>query len=263
MFKTTLHQSSGFFSRFILVLVILGVALLPNASQADASFVIPTMDIINVVAQKSVTIRANNWPANETFTVRMGNFGSLAVGGTVIATTTNGTDVSFVVTYAIPENLKNEYMIAIRTDSSTGFFYSYNWFYNINSDPQPGLVDPPPSGTTPTKTPKSGSTVMPFTIPVYNGIPSFSIISVADDNTVTITTSNFPAKQTFTVSMAEYGLPGLGGVEVATTESGNGGKFEATYTIPDSLKSLFQIAIRMNSSAGYYSYNWFYNTAAE
>jgi hypothetical protein len=78
-----------------------------------------------------------------------------------------------------------------------------------------------------------------------------------------IHTNNFPPNEKFTVSMGNFGTYALNGVVVGTTDSGAGGSFEATYTIPDSLKGLGMIAIRMDNPTGYYySYNWFYNNTA-
>jgi len=93
------------------------------------------------------------------------------------------------------------------------------------------------------------------------GIPTFSIQSVRTDQSVTILTQNFPAGQTFTVTMGAMGTMGIDGYQVASANSGAGGSFTATYTIPEQLKGSYQIAIRLQSAQGYYSYNWFYNNA--
>ena len=47
-----------------------------------------------------------------------------------------------------------------------------------------------------------------------------------------------------------------------TTNSGVGGTFTATYPIPAQLAGTPQIAIRLQSASGYYSYNWFFNATA-
>lgn len=91
-------------------------------------------------------------------------------------------------------------------------------------------------------------------------VPTFSIVSVAPDQSVTIQTFNFPANDTFSVLMGPIGSKGINGIQVATTASGKGGSFQATYTIPAALKGSYQIAIRLQSPySGYYAYNWFYN----
>jgi len=56
------------------------------------------------------------------------------------------------------------------------------------------------------------------------------------------------------------GTRGVGGVQVATVDSGAGGTLDLTFNIPDYLKGQYQIAIRMQSpTSGYYAFNWFYN----
>ena len=217
----------------LLLAIVLITALFTPAPGTAQAYAIPTFSIIKVVKDTSVTIRTQNFPASQLFTVRMGAYGTLGIGGVVVATTNSGAGGTFEETYSIPDSLKGSYRIAIRMDSASGY-YSYNWFVNDKG-----------------AAPSTG----------YTGIPTFSIKAVDTDKTVTIRTKNFPANQTFTVRMGAYGTLGLGGVVVATTNSGAGGVFEETYTIPDSLKGRQRIAIRMDSPAGYYSYNWFWNNS--
>ena len=95
-------------------------------------------------------------------------------------------------------------------------------------------------------------------------IPTFSITSVVTDTTVTIQTANFPANQNFVVTMGPFGSKGINGIVVATTNSGAGGSFSATYNIPAQLKGSYQIAVRLQTSHAYpfFAYNWFYNNTA-
>jgi len=206
----------------------------------------PYFFIESVVKDTSVTIKAHNFPAKDTFTVRMGKYGTLGVGGTVVTTTDSGTGGSFTATYNIPAKYKGLARIAIRLESPTSGYYAYNWFYNNNA---------PAPAPTPGPTPTPG--------PVYTGIPTFTIVSVVKDTSVTIKTKNFPADDSFTVRMGKYGTLGIGGKVVATTDSGDGGSFTVTYNIPASLKGSARIAIRLQSpTTGYYAYNWFYNNTA-
>jgi hypothetical protein len=101
---------------------------------------------------------------------------------------------------------------------------------------------------------------VPAAVKAYSGIPTFSIVSVITDAKVTIQTNNFPANKDFKVLLGVYGTRGVGGTQIATTNSGSGGAFQVTYTIPDAFKGLNRIAIRLEAtSGGYYAYNWFYN----
>jgi hypothetical protein len=154
-----------------------------------------------------------------------------------VATTNSGDGGSFTATYTIPDKYKGLSRIAIRLESPTSGYYAYNWFYN---------------NTAPAASPTPG--------PVYSGIPTFSIVSVVKNTSVTIKTKNFPADDSFKVRMGKYGTLGIGGKVVATTDSGDGGSFTVTYSIPSSLKGSGRIAIRLVSpTTGYYAYNWFYN----
>ena len=94
-------------------------------------------------------------------------------------------------------------------------------------------------------------------------IPTFSILSVVEDESVTIQTSNFPAETRFQVRMGKSGTGGVDGILVETMNSRNGGSFVTTFEIPEKLQGEEQIAIRLESSTGYYSYNWFDNDTFE
>jgi hypothetical protein len=208
---------------------------------------IPTFAISAVTADSTVTIAANNFPPNQKFTVRMGKYGTLGVGGTIVATTETDGGGAFTAKYDIPDGLKDQERIAIRLDSAQGY-YAYNWFWNSTG------------ATAPAATPVPGSPTVAPAAPKYTGYPYFSIQAVVKDSKVTINARHFPAGQTFTVRMGAYGTLAIGGTAIATMDSGAGGDFVATYDLPASVKGLDRIAIRMDSAAGYYAYNWFWNT---
>jgi len=212
---------------------------------------IPTFSITTVVKGTSVTLHTKNFPAGQTFTARMGKFGTKAVGGTIVGTTSSGSGGAFDVTYTIPSALASEALIAVRLDSPQGFF-AYNWFYNANATI-------PVTGSTPTVAPTPGVTSTP--VPGTSAIPLIFIKSVVKDTSVTITGSHFPKAQTFIVRMGAFGTKGVNGIQVATFDSGSGGSFTATYSIPAALAGRSQIAIRLETADGhFFSYNWFYNT---
>lgn len=228
-------------------LALLFIVMLALAVGSVAAQTIPTISIVAVERDQTVTIRTDNFPANRAFTVRMGPMGTKAIDGTVVATTDSGSGGSFDATYNIPAALHGSGQIAIRMDAPGGY-YSFNWFYNSTS-----------SGSAATATPVPSTTPAPTGTPGAN-IPSFDIASVQRDSSVTIRTDNFPANQAFTVRMGALGTRGVDGVVVATTDSGAGGTFDATYSIPESMQGRATIAIRLESSSGYYAYNWFYNS---
>jgi hypothetical protein len=164
--------------------------------------------------------------------------GTKGVGGIEVTTIDSEDGGVFEATFDIPESLQGEYRIAIRLESTTGGFFAYNWFFNNTSD---GDGDDASSD--------------------YSGIPTFSIIGVTKDESVTIKTNNFPAGRDFKVLMGKMGTKGVGGIEVTTIDSEDGGVFEQTFDIPEELQGDYRIAIRLESTTGgFYAYNWFFNT---
>ncbi len=199
---------------------------------------IPTFTISDVVMDDTVTIETNNFPAGYDFKVLMGKMGTQGIDGIEVTTIDSGSGGKFSKTFDIPAALAGDYQIAIRLESTSGGFYAFNWFYNNTAGEGSG-------------TDGNGG---------YAGIPTFTITSVVEDTSVSITTNNFPAGYDFKVLMGEMGTQGVGGVLVTTIDSGDGGSFSKTFNIPASLAGNAQISIRLETtSGGFYAYNWFYN----
>ncbi len=234
--------------KVILGLILLAGMVIPYQSMTASAQPIPTFNITNVTVDDTVTIQTQNYPAGETFTVRMGNFGTLGVGGIVVGSFDSGSGGAFSVTFDIPEALHGRSRIAIRADSSDGF-YSFNWFWNNTSS----------SSSSNTETATETHTHTPSAQGL--GIPTFYITDVNRDDNVTFRTRDFPAGQTFTVRMGGYGTLGIGGIEVGTFDSGNGGSFDESFDIPAALQGQSRIAIRADSSQGFYAFNWFWNNS--
>ncbi len=229
-----------------LVFLILVFSLVPFQGKAQA-YTVPTFSIQEVIQDEEVTITTYNFPADYDFVVRMGLFGTAGIGGIIVGTVNSGLGGSLEFTFAIPVDLRSESQIAIRMDSTTGGFYAYNWFYNADADMQ--ATTPPFVSTS--------------TDGVYYGIPTISILSVTEDQDVTIQANNFPADYDFNVLMGKMWTQGIGGTLATTINSGEGGSFQATFNIPAVLKGDYQIAIRLQTANNtFYAYNWFYNNTA-
>lgn len=199
---------------------------------------IPTMSILSVNADKDVTVQTYNFPPGRDFKVLMGKIGTKGVGGIQVATVNSGTGGGFKATYDIPAALRGDYQIAIRLQTIDGYYFAFNWFFNNTTT---GV----PSGGYP-----SG----------YTGIPTFSITSVVADDKVTVTTNNFPADLDFNVMMGKMWTQGIGGIPVTTINSGAGGSFTKTFSVPAALKGNSQIAVRLvSTTGGFFAYNWFWN----
>jgi hypothetical protein len=202
---------------------------------------IPTFTITDVDEGEDVTIRTSNFPANDTFRVRMGVIGTQGIGGKVVDTINSGQGGTFTANFRIPTELRDDNRIAIRLESTTGSgYFAYNWFVNSTTGTggQPG--------------------------PIFTGIPTFNITGVVRNQTVTVLTHNFPANMDFVVRMDVRGNRALGGIVVTTFNSGAGGAFSKTFEIPAALAGVPQIAVRTDSTTtGHNSFNWFYNNSTQ
>jgi hypothetical protein len=211
-----------------------------------ASLVVPLIDIVSVETDSKVTVNTANFPADDTFDVLMNTYGTLGIGGTQVDTISTGSGGSGEYTFSIPDGLKGEGLIAIRMESTSSGYYSYNWFSNSSSSSDFGT---------------GGPVASPAPAPVTFIIPTFDVTAAVEDSTATIVTANFPAGDSFDVYINVYGTLGVGGIKVDTVSSGSGGTLTFTFNIPDSLKGQERLAIRFQSpSSGYFSYNWFWNT---
>jgi len=92
---------------------------------------IPTFSVCGVVQNSTVTIKTNNFPPNQTFTVTMGPFGTQGIGGYTVGTINSGTGEGLTITFNIPAQLSGVNRIAIRAQTAHAApFFAYNWFWN-------------------------------------------------------------------------------------------------------------------------------------
>lgn len=103
-----------------------GITYYPNTNYYGY---IPTIWIVGVARDSSVTIQTANFPANLDFQVLMGPMGTQGQGYHV-ATFNSGAGGSMKLTFPIPPQLYGSYQISIRTQNLWSGYYSYNWFYN-------------------------------------------------------------------------------------------------------------------------------------
>ncbi|PKN90119.1 MAG: hypothetical protein CVU45_04190, partial [Chloroflexi bacterium HGW-Chloroflexi-7] len=160
-------------ARTIVILTMVLVMLLAGYTPGAASG-IPLTTIVSVNQDVSVTVSGVNFPADMTFTVRMGPFGTLGIGGTVVGTKEPSSSTSFTATYNIPASLVGASKIAIRFDGQNGY-YSYDFFVN-NASAATSTAGPTATAG-PTKTPGPSPTPKPTS--TYKGvIPTINIVGV-------------------------------------------------------------------------------------
>ncbi len=216
-----------------LIMILFGISsFLPNQVQALA---IPTFDILGVTENEIVTIETQNFPANKTFEVRMGSFGTKGIDGILVETVDSAGGGQLVFTFEIPASMQGESMIAIRLESTSSTHYAYNWFYNQTYGTHEG-------GSTSTT------------------VPSVSIVSVKAGENITVKLYNFPSNETIQVLMDVFGDQAENGLEVESFDSAEGGTFTKTIAIPESLQNEYKIAVRLTSEDSNLSvYTWFIN----
>jgi hypothetical protein len=224
----------------------------------------PFTSILNVAGGTEVTLQTFNFPADKDFIVTMGKIGTRGIGGTVVGIQNSGAGGSFIASYPIPAALAGDAMISIRMQSTSSGHYAYNWFHNSDGNvpvvygaaiPTTGI-----SSLSDTILTSTNSTASAPTLPL-GLFPTFSITAVQADNTVTITTYNLAAGDTYMVYIGAYGTLGIGGVQVESVESGAGGSLTVTITIPVEWYGADKLAIRLESAlSGYFAYNWFENS---
>lgn len=231
---------------FLLALVIaaspLSALLFPSPAFASSLAYSghPTISIVSVVRNNSVTFKAYNLPADYHFRVRMGEMGTRGVGGEIVGGFSTGDGGTEKFTFDIPSDLEGDFRIAIRIEATSGTrYFAYNWFFN----------DTTGTGT-------GGSTAGG-----YSGFPTFRIVSVVRNSRVTIRVRNLPPDDNFRVLMGNFGTRGRNGIRVDSFDSGDGGNQTFTFNIPSELDGRTRIAIRIQSTtgSGYFAYNWFFN----
>jgi hypothetical protein len=199
----------------------------------------PTISIVSVDRDDSVTIRARNLPPDYEFRVRMGRMGTRAIGGTIVDYFDTGDGGTRTLTFDIPSRFHGDRQIAIRIEATSGVrYFAYNWFYNNTSGTSNG-------GT-------NGG---------YSGFPTMRIQSVVRNSTVTVRFRNLPPNDEFKLMMNRFGTRGKNGIVVKSFETGSGGNKTMTFNIPSDLRGKTRIAIRIESKtgSGYFAYNWFFN----
>lgn len=231
-------------------LFLAAIILIPIQTIAAPAPVIPTFSITGVDRDNTVTIKTSNFPAGDTFTVRMGAFGTKGVGGTVVGSQNSGGGGTFTATYTIPAGLHGSDRIAIRLQSPTSGYYSYNWFWN-NDYPDGGGGAPP--GPASWGYPPAGK----------NTIPNTNVTAVVTDTSFTVKGTNFTTNDSYKVLIGAFGTKGVGGTQVGTQATDGTGAFTATFNIPAAYHGDNKLAIRFQSSAsGYFAYDWFVNDAS-
>ncbi len=196
--------------------------------------------IAGVSANKTVTIDANNFPANLNFRIRIGPFYNFWKGSEVVGTINSGNGGSFRFTVNLPGAVNNVELVSIRLDSTTGGYYAYNAFKNVDTAiVTPGSTVVP--GSTATPVPSVGSCTVTSNVP--------GSISKGGEFDAKWTVKNTGSKN-WDLSSVDYAF--ISGTEMH--------KRASRYDLPKTVKPGESITIVVDMVApkysGYYSTTW-------
>ncbi len=111
----------------------------PTATATEAPK--PIITIIGVEKDVAVTVRADYFPPNQVFRIRIGPFDNFFKEYEDVGTINSGKGGTFKFTVLLPKKYPDDKRITVRLDSSTGFF-AYNYFKNVTSGDIPPVVTP-------------------------------------------------------------------------------------------------------------------------
>jgi hypothetical protein len=244
--------------RLFIALALFAVTGLALAQPVQAAS--PFITITAVKVDESATVHATGLPADMTFTVRMGTADVTTATGAVVGEVKSGADGTFDATFTIPAALKGKATIAVRIDAARGGWFAYNWFTNKTQGTVSGTPVPIPT-TTPTSTPTTTTPSSPSTTASRMFI---QVIAVDMNKTITVTAVGFPANVDFQIRVGPFATFSRNQANVATVSSGKGGSFSFNVALPDIVKDITTVTIRLDGYSGsthLVSYNLFTNAS--
>ena len=175
----------------------------------------------SVKEDQTVTLQGKYLATSTSYTIYMSNFKANQPVNYWVGSVTTDKSGAFKVTYNLPKKMYDVTKIKVTIVNGTNDTAS-NWFYNITSDGNVGGVGSP--------------TV------------SFTIVTVKENESVKIQTSNLPANVKFKVYMDKNGTKAEEGILVGTLSDSKGGTVTATFEIPEELWDRSKIDIRIESN---------------
>jgi len=222
---------------FITIAILMSVVLFASANPLSDT------TILNVVEDESVTIRLENFPADETFFVYMGFRDTLGLNGYLVSKLETNAGGTFSAKFLIPEELKGEEVISIRFESQDSRVFCYNFFYN-----------------------KTGSSQAPASKITYNklkpGFPTFDLVNMVAGQSIRVQTKYFPENERWAVFLnTGHGAKiNKGWIEVLGFNSDEGGVLTIDIPIPSSLQYAENIAVMFyNVNDGFRTYDLYVN----
>ena len=204
----------------------------PATTSATVS---PSIRIIGVQEDKTVTLLARRFPAATYFTVRIGPFYNFWKGHQVVGDIYSGNGGDFEITLNLPDVVDNVDLVTVRMDSSNGY-YAYNAFWNTSSWTTPGST---------TGVPVTGSG---YSCSITASTPNSTLTKKADfDGTWTIKNTG---TKTWDMDSVDYKYVS------GTNMDKNGERFDLSKTVKPGESIKIVVDMIAPNSVGNYSTNW-------
>ena len=202
--------------------------------------------VVDVVEDKSVTIKVSNAPAGARLAIWFDwkNANTGAMRGQQAGTLKVGSNGTVTQTIQMPAAVADRVSLRIRLQGiNTVNFQAYEWFINGDDDSYSGSSAP------------SGST---------SGLPYLLVTAVDPGKTVTVKAANLPAGEYKVMMDVRSSNGAKKGIKVDTVTVQKDKAYKGTFEIPDELVSTPEIAIRFQNidEANAYAFTWFTNAAS-
>jgi hypothetical protein len=192
-----------------------------------------TIEIVAVDANKEITVQAYNFPASQTFEIRVGPYNTFFKDYVVVGTVNSGSGGSFKFNVQLPSIVKDVNLVTVRLDSAQKV-YAYNAFKNVDK----GSVSPQP-----TPVPVTGTDCK-----IVSTVPNTTLQVRADFDAV------WTVKNTGTTTWDMHA------VDYKYVSGTKMHKYNSLYDLPQTVKPGESVKIIVDmlapSTAGTYTENW-------
>ncbi|MEW6649193.1 MAG: NBR1-Ig-like domain-containing protein, partial [Chloroflexota bacterium] len=210
--------------------------LTPAATVSSAKL---SIAIVGVDKNRVITIQAQDFPANQTFKIRVGPFVGFFKNFVEVGTINSGSGGNFKFNVNLPDEVEDVDKITVRLDSSTSGVYAYNVFTNTTSG-SIATTATPSTTTTPVAGAACQVSVSPSTSQTFRTREDFDAVWTVKN------TSN----RTWDASAVDYKY--ISGSEMQ--------KFAKVFDLKQSVKSGESIKITVDmltpDKAGSYTTTW-------
>ncbi|MCH7480983.1 MAG: hypothetical protein IIC79_06290 [Chloroflexi bacterium] len=200
----------------------------------------PRFWVANVVRNKSVTLRVENYDKVDKYTFSLGNIGAAFGEGIKVGVIDKTFPKNFSVTYDLPSRLIGDRLLGVQLRNNITRARAYDIFENTTGwNSTMALTLNPDSSSSGDSGGNSVSIL---------GGPTFWVHDVNPRKTVTIKVMDYPKFEKYKVTMGEVGGELSPGIPVGLLDGSSGRDFTITFAIPSGLWDDPELFIRLENS---------------